>query len=118
MYFNKNESIFIEENIISAGESVRTVPVRFLRAPRAGARGEGGAGGQQANEGIELAGAKRLQNAFWDHSLVDIYQQCRPDIMHSLAIGMDSHFISAVVYTVSDNLRIETGERRSNPEQT
>ena len=41
---------------------------------------------------------------------MDIYQQCRPDIMHSLAIGMDSHLISAIVYAVSDNLRIETGE--------
>ena len=30
--------------------------------------------------------------------------------MHSLAIGMDDHIISAIVYTISDSLRIETGE--------
>jgi hypothetical protein len=57
-----------------------------------------------------VAGAKRLYNAFWDLPLVDIYQQCRPDIMHSLAIGMDDHIISAIVYTTSESLRIETGE--------
>ena len=57
-----------------------------------------------------MAGVKRLYNSFWDQPLVDIYQQCRPDVMHSLAIGMDDHIISAIVYTISDSLRIETGE--------
>ena len=40
--------------------------------------------------------------------MADIYQQCRPDIIHSLAIGMDDHIISAIVYALSDSLRIET----------
>ena len=61
-------------------------------------------------EGFTIEGAKRLPNAFWEQPLVDIYQQCRPDIMHSLAIGMDDHIISAIVYALSDSLRIETGQ--------
>ena len=89
-----------------AGESVRAVPLHLRRRDSDAANHHH----DDSEAGVEVAGAKKLQNAFWDNALIDIYQQCRPDIMHSLAIRMDSHILSAIVYTVSESLRIETGD--------